>query len=255
MGRATVQPPGAPVTRPDRSPLRATERDEDARLVAALRAGDDTAFGRLYDRWFDRVFDLCRHVLRDAELARETTQDAFLAAWRGLPDLRDPASFGGWLLRIARNKALNRFEHERRSQSFDDMSTVLAAAPATGPAGFTADARATADPEKVAEDAELVALVDEAAAALGPRDATVLDLQLRYGLEPAELAGALGVSHNAAKQVVHRVRRRLGDAIRARVLWRGGSPRCDELRDALRDAGTAGFGAAAARVINRHASG
>lgn len=251
MGRATLQTPSTAGADADRAAARA----EDARLVEALRSGDESAFGQLYDRWFDRVFDLCRHVVRDPEIARETTQDAFLAAWRGLPELRDPASFGGWLLRIGRNKALNRRERERRSQSVDDMSAVLAAAPTTGPAGFTAAERVTtaSDPAKVAEDAELVALVDEAAAALGARDATVLDLQLRYGLEPHELAGALGVSHNAAKQVVHRVRRRLGEAIKARVLWRGGSPRCDELRAALSDAGHVAFGADAARLINRHA--
>ena len=251
MGRASTQTPGTAGARADR----AADRAEDARLVEALRSGDEAAFGRLYDRWFDRVFDLCRHIVRDPDIASETTQDAFLAAWRGLPELRDPASFGGWLLRIGRNKALNRWERERRSQSVDDMSTVLAAAPTTGPAGFTAEERVTtaSDPEKVAEDAELVALVDEAATALGARDSTVLDLQLRYGLEPHELAGALGVSHNTAKQVVHRVRRRLGDAIKARVLWRGGSPRCDELRAALSDGGHVAFGADAARLINRHA--
>jgi RNA polymerase sigma factor (sigma-70 family) len=251
MGRASLQTRSTPGA----DAVRATERAEDARLVEALRSGDESAFGQLYDRWFDRLFDLCRHVVRDPEIARETAQDAFLAAWRGLPELRDPASFGGWLLRIGRNKALNRREREQRSQSVDDMSTVLAAAPTTGPAGFTAEDRATtaSDPARAAEDVELVALVDDAAAALGARDATVLDLQLRYGLEPHELAGALGVSHNAAKQVVHRVRRRLGEAIKARVLWRGGSPRCDELRAALSEGGHVAFSADAARLINRHA--
>jgi RNA polymerase sigma factor (sigma-70 family) len=252
MGRGTLQSSDPTGTRADR----AADREEDARLVTALRTGDETAFGALYDRWFDRVFDLCRHIVRDAETARETTQDTFLVAWRGLPELRDPASFGGWLLRIARNRALNRHDREKRSRSVDDMGTVVAAAPSTGPAGFTAADRArdATEPEQVAHDAELVALVDDAAVVLGPRDATVLDLQLRYGLEPAELAGALGVSHNAAKQVVHRVRRRLGDAIKARVLWRGGSPRCDDLREALADAGIVSFDADAARAINRHAS-
>ncbi|MGQ0804585.1 MAG: RNA polymerase sigma factor [Actinomycetota bacterium] len=251
MSTTTVEESGG-VTAP---PAREAEREDDARLVEAARAGDDSAFGALYDRWFDRVYDLCRRIVHDPEVARETAQDAFLAAWRGLGGLREPASFGGWLLRIARNQSLNRWEHERRTSPVEDMTTVLAVAPTTGPAGFTAEDRAVTvtDPAEIAADAELVALIEDAAAALGERDASVLDLHLRHGLDPQELAEELGVSHSAAKQVVHRLRGRLGDAIKARVLWRAGAPACSELRAQLEAKELVTFDADAARVIKRHA--
>ena len=82
-----------------------------------------------------------------------------------------------------------------------------------------------------------------AAAALGPRDASVLDLHLRHGLAPAEIAEELGVTANTAHQVLFRLRARLGDAVRACVLWRAGHPACPELAGAVAAAGIAAFGA------------
>ena len=66
---------------------------EDARLVRAARAGDEMAFGALYER-YARVI----HV-------EDLVQDVFLSAWNRLDSLRDPAAFGGWLSMIARNRA------------------------------------------------------------------------------------------------------------------------------------------------------
>lgn len=79
-------------------------------LVEAARTGDEQAFGRLFDTWFDRVHDLSRRIVRDPGIAGEVAQDAFLTAWTRLDSLQDPDAFGGWLLRIARNKSLNRLE-------------------------------------------------------------------------------------------------------------------------------------------------
>src|SRR5712691_4910175 len=78
----------------------------DAPLVERVRAGDQNAFGELYDRWFDRVLDLAYRILWDEHAAADVAQDAFLSAWRNLSSLEDAGAFGGWLLRIARNGAL-----------------------------------------------------------------------------------------------------------------------------------------------------
>ncbi len=100
-------------------------RAEDTALVERVRAGDDAAFGELYDRWFDRVYDLAIRITRDASTAGDVAQDAFLAAWRGLPQLEQPDAFGGWLLRIARNAALNRQRKEARSRAYDPESMAM----------------------------------------------------------------------------------------------------------------------------------
>ena len=81
----------------------------------------------------------------------------------------------------------------------------------------------------------------------------MLDLSLRHGLTPAEVAEVVGTNRNAANQMVHRARNRLGDAIRARVLWRGGEPECGDLADALQEAHVTRFDADAVRVTTAHA--
>src|SRR5688572_30669878 len=92
-----------------------TERD-DADLVRAAVAGEQDAFGLLFDRWFDRTYDVAWRIVHNRDTAAEVAQEAFLAAWRNLPTLRQPESFGGWLLRISRNRALNRLERDGRTR-------------------------------------------------------------------------------------------------------------------------------------------
>lgn len=236
----------------------AADRERDAACVARVRDGDHAAFTELYDAWFPRVYVVARRIVGDDAVAEEVAQDAVTAAWRKLDTLSDPASFGGWLLRITRNRALDRSERERRSAPVDAEGLAVIEASRRGtsgaPGGFGAEDRLgdMADPARVAEDNEVVALLWDAAAALGERDTTVLDLQLRHGLGPAEIGEVMGLNRNAANQLVHRVKGRLRGAVRARLLWRGGSPRCDDLAAVLGQAGVSAFGSEAMAVIDQH---
>lgn len=238
---------------------RAAERLEDAALVERARADDPDAFGKLYDRWFDRVHDLAFRVTGESAAAADVAQDSFLSAWNHLSKLQDPAAFGGWLLRITRNAALDRRRREQRTSPYDADSMAMIEAsgpsPASAPVGFRIEDRARAfdAPEQAAEDGDLAALVWESAAALGERDAELLDLSLRHGLTPAEVGEIVGLNRNAANQAVHRVRSRLKAAIEARVLWRSGEPVCEGLAGALATAGVTRFGPDAVRVIGGHA--
>ena len=226
------------------------DRAEDERLVLALRAGDQDAFGRLFDRWYDRVHELARRVTRDDGLAADVAQDAFLAAWQRLDRLEDPAAFGGWLLRIARNRALDvvRAPVHTRTEAEEDVSLF---ADEQAVATRTADLE---DPALVAGDREVQELVWSAAATLGERDLTALDLSLRHGLEPAEIGEVLGINRNAANQLVHRMKGRLATAVGCRVLWRGGAPACVDLAGLLEADGLDRFDARAVRVADRHAA-
>ena len=195
-------------------------RASDAEAVAAALAGDQNAFGRLFGEHFDRTYDVAYRILRDKEQAAEVAQDTFLAAWTGLSSLDDPASFGGWVLRISRNRALNRLSRERRSVALGDEVTTA-----------VLDQNApTPDMEADVAAEESRDLVWAASAALGERDASVLDLHLRHGLSGAALAEELGVNPNNANQILHAMKGRLENAVRAFVLWRNGNPDCADLR-------------------------
>ena len=75
-------------------------RQDDTDVVKASQHGDQIAFALLVQRHQHRVFALSVRMLQDPEEANEATQEAFLAAWQGLPAFRGDALFSSWLYRI-----------------------------------------------------------------------------------------------------------------------------------------------------------
>ena len=82
-------------------------------LVDRARHGDREAFGVLAGGAVDRLYATARHILRDAELAEDATQEALVRAWRDLPALRDAERFDAWLYRLLVN-ACNDVGRRRR---------------------------------------------------------------------------------------------------------------------------------------------
>ncbi len=220
----------------------------DADLVLAARRDEAGAFGELFDRWFDRVYGVARPIVRNDDTAAEVAQESFLTIWQQLDRLEDPERFGGWALRIGRNKALNRLEKEQRSRPMEgDVMTGLHDGGLEDPTGSSRLIETSA----ISEVRDRQELVWAATAALGERDASLADLLLRHQLSPAEIAEEMGVEPNNAHQLLFRLRNKLGDAVANYLVWRNGRPRCDELRALLSDHGE--FGADANRAVQRHA--
>ena len=90
---------------------------EDVRLVQASQQGDQAAFALLLQRHQRRVFNLVLHLLHDYDDANDVTQEAFLAAWRRLPSLRNEERFSIWLYRIAYNGSMQQLERRKRDQA------------------------------------------------------------------------------------------------------------------------------------------
>lgn len=221
------------------------DRGDDARLVERVRGGDPAAFAPLFERWYDRVYDVARGVVRRPELAADVAQETFIAAWQQLDRLENVESFGGWLLRIARYKALDAIRRESRARP-TGVETVSAMQDRGVPEPAGVSRRA--GPVDLVEANEDHALVWAAAAALGERDASVLDLHLRHGLTPAEVAEDLGVTPNHAHQLMHRMRSRLEDAVGSFLLWRDGVRSCEGLRSVAAPV----FDARAAASVRKH---
>lgn len=85
-------------------------------LVRATRAGESSAFAELVRRYERAVIITAQSVLGDFHLSQDAAQEAFVIAHQKLNQLRDAASFGPWLLRIARRRALH-LQHRRRTES------------------------------------------------------------------------------------------------------------------------------------------
>jgi RNA polymerase sigma-70 factor (ECF subfamily) len=74
--------------------------DVDAELIGRAQRGDEEAFASLAVAAGDRLHAVAHRILRDTDLAEDATQQALLAIWRDLPQLRDPARFDAWSYRL-----------------------------------------------------------------------------------------------------------------------------------------------------------
>ena len=72
----------------------------DTDLVRRSQRGDRAAFGLLAAGLATRFLAVSRRILRDLDLAEDATQQALVAIWRDLPQLRDPARFDAWSYRV-----------------------------------------------------------------------------------------------------------------------------------------------------------
>src|SRR6202162_4969719 len=91
---------------------------DEAHFVAALRAGDELAFVALIDRYQPGMLRLARVFVRDASVAEEVVQEAWLAVLRGLHRFEARSSLKSWISSILVNGAKTRATRERRSVPF-----------------------------------------------------------------------------------------------------------------------------------------
>jgi len=89
------------------------EGDGLAALVKQARRGDAGAFERLVEIRIDRAYRLALAILRSEADASDAVQEAFVAAWRQLHALRDPARFERWIDRVVVNACRMAIRHRR----------------------------------------------------------------------------------------------------------------------------------------------
>ena len=102
-------------------------------VVAQVCAGDVEAMSYLYARYSGSVFSYVCTIVRDNDDAADVTQDVFLKLMKVLPqyDARR-ARFTAWLLRIARNAAIDRLRESRSTVTVDGAAEVGRDDPMTG---------------------------------------------------------------------------------------------------------------------------
>jgi RNA polymerase sigma-70 factor (ECF subfamily) len=171
----------------------------DAELVAQIAAGDEAALAAVYDRHADIVYASVMRFLHDREAAEEVVQDVYLAAWRHAGQYMPTAgSLLGWLLGIARNKAIDRMRATARRPRLvvlgdpgEDREAALERAMATGrPVGGLGEG--DPGPEEAATRAWAKAVVRTAMSAIPAQERQAIRLAYDEGLTQAEIAARLG---------------------------------------------------------------
>ena len=179
----------------------------DTELASALAEGDSAALADIYDRYADHLHNFCYGVCRNPEHAADATQQTFLLAFERIGQLRDPSRLKSWLFAIARNEVMKGFRDTSRTRPVDDDAVLETAT-------------SSDSVEQDFETSELQNLVWEAAAGLDERDRLLLELNVRSGLEGAELAAAIGVDADHGYVLVKRMRERVEKSLGALVVAR-----------------------------------
>lgn len=165
--------------------------------VTAARDGDQRAFERVVRATQGLISSIAFTHVRDRALSEDIVQDALLAIWRRLPQLRNPAAFLPWLREVTRNLALSRMRApQARAQtvSIDDFDELVA------------QAAEPADSFQQATESELLAtMLDELDVDLREP----LLLFYREGESTQQVAALLGLSDAAIRKRLSRARSKL----------------------------------------------
>src|ERR1019366_8254982 len=91
-------------------------------LVARVRAGDDAAFEKIYDRYASGMLAFCVHMLGSREAAEDALQLTFVSAYRALYGGGSNISLRPWLYTIARNRCLSELRTRRDAVDVDGVA-------------------------------------------------------------------------------------------------------------------------------------
>jgi RNA polymerase sigma-70 factor (ECF subfamily) len=176
-----------------------TQETPDEALCRRVAAGDEAAFDLLVARHQGRAYRLAWSLLRDAEDARDLSQEAFLRVYRTAATFRGDAKFSTWFYRILVNLCL---DHRRRGRWWrrlvgDREDPEAADRPERQPAP-------AGDPADALGQAQLMTRVWDEVDRLSPQQRAAVVLQVQEDLSTSEIAAVLACSEATVRVHLHR---------------------------------------------------
>ncbi len=198
---------------------------DDGALAAALRRGDEAAFGWLVDRYDGSLRRLARTYVPTPSVADEVVQETWLAVVKGIDRFEGRSSVSTWIYRILANIARTRGVREQRSIPFSSAAGALDEG--DGPAVDHSRFRAVRGrgqwsappvpwdevPEERAGARETLALVESAIETLPPAQREVITLRDIEGWTSEEVCHALDLSEANQRVLLHRARSKVRGAL------------------------------------------
>lgn len=180
---------------------------QEARTIHRAQRGDAAAFESIYRTHSQRVYSLCRRMLRNPAEAEDLTQDVFLRVFRKIQTFRGESAFSTWLHRMAINVVLMHLRKKKARAALLDQTTR------------PKEEGVTAGSELGSADLSLAGLIDRvnlerAVEQLPTAHKMVFVLHDIQGYNHHEIAEMMDSSVGTSKGQLHRARRRLRDLLR-----------------------------------------
>jgi RNA polymerase sigma-70 factor (ECF subfamily) len=204
-----------------------TASERDLALVEALRAGDETAFMMLVERYQPAMLRIARMYVSTRATAEEVVQDAWLGVLKGLDRFEGRSSLRTWIFRILVNIAKTRGQREARSVPFSSLWTpdaedepivdadrFLPNDDPRFPGHWAAPPASWRDvPEERLLSTETLALIEKAIETLPPNQREVIRMRDVLGWSSEEVRNALEISETNQRVLLHRARSKLRRAL------------------------------------------
>lgn len=186
-------------------------KDEVIELVTQAQAGDEAAFAKLYDLFFEPVVRFCWLRVGDRDEAEDLAQKTFVKFYRNLAGWRDQGySPAAYIYTVARSAIADHFRSAHRHNTVGSSEEILALLPDTSQ---SAQDNVIARVE-IAQVMKGLSGLDSASQEL---------LQLRYieGLSGAEIAHILGKSPVATRKAISRALQKLRQQLNQQLKAQG----------------------------------
>ena len=219
------------------------EPNDDHRLVAAVRRGDDRAFEALYSRYHRRIHAYVMGMVKDHGRAEDVTQEVFVSALRRMRETERPIAFKPWIYEIAKNACIDQFRRSRRAEEVS-----LEADEGLAPSDY--GRLVGSDPTPDAAVAAKQDLNDLCGAFGGLSDThhEILVMREFEGMSYREIGERLGMSRPAVESTLFRARRRLTEEYDDLV----SGARCERIQGLIAMAGDSRLGTRESRRLSRH---
>ncbi|MFT0534175.1 RNA polymerase sigma factor RpoE [Castellaniella hirudinis] len=186
-----------------------SEREVDLALVERVRRGDRHAFDLLVIKYQRKIMRLLSRMIRDPADIEDVAQEAFVKAYRALPQFRGESAFYTWLYRIAINTARN-----WQAASFRRPVTVSVTEQEDGETFDQIDGLSdSSTPESVLASRQIAQTVNQAIEALPDDLRTAIVLREIEGMSYEDIANTMQCPIGTVRSRIFRAR----EAIAARL--------------------------------------
>jgi RNA polymerase sigma-70 factor (ECF subfamily) len=173
----------------------------DVQLMLGVKAGDDTSFELLLQRYRRPLINFLYRMVRDSASAEDLAQEVFLRVYRARRDYAPDAKFTTWLFRIATNLALNAIRDGRHRQLDISIDQPLEYGEEQPPIEVRDKAPVI---EQQLIERDRAAMIRQAVDALPEKQRAAVLLHKYVDLDYAEIARILDCSESALKSLLFR---------------------------------------------------
>lgn len=189
-----------------------SERDADQLLVDRVKSGDQQAFNLLVRKYERKVVRLISRLVRDPSEVEDVAQEAFIKAYRALPQFRGDSAFYTWLYRIAVNTAKNYLVAQgRRPIPLSDTLSEDEDGESFGREDVVSDNHT---PEAELLSRQIAETVNRAIEALPQDLRTAVTLREIEGLSYEEIAEAMNCPIGTVRSRIFRAREAIAEHLR-----------------------------------------